>query len=133
MFYALSFYYGGCAIFFLRVALGALFIVHGWPKLKNLDAAAKSFDGMGFKPGRFFGTFAGLLEFIGGIAIVIGFLVSPIAVIFAVEFLVILIWRFSKNMPFVGGWELDLIIFAALIVLIVFGAGSYALTFSLNY
>src|ERR1700689_3118904 len=99
--------YSDTAQLILRIAFGALMIAHGWPKLRNLKATAVSFGQMGFKPGALFGGIAAFLEFFGGIAIILGFLTQPIALLFVIQFAVIIVWKITKKMPFVGGWELD--------------------------
>jgi putative oxidoreductase len=121
--------YDTWAVLFLRVVLGAVFIAHGWPKLRDLKQNAKNFDAMGFKPGKLFGTLAGLLEFFGGIAFILGILVTPIATLFMLEFVVIIVWKWLKRIAFTGagGWELDLIILAGVFVLFTLGAGAFAL------
>jgi putative oxidoreductase len=120
------FFYGGLGVFVLRVVLGAIFIVHGWPKIKNLKATAMNFGGMGFRPGIFWGTIVAVLEFAGGIALVLGAFTQAVAALFVLEFVVILIWRITKGNPFVHGWEFDLLILAALLVLFFNGGGSYS-------
>ncbi len=128
MFYPLLFIgYGSVAMLVLRVALGAIFIVHGWPKVSNLKKNAGVFDSMGFKPGAFWGTLAALLEFFGGIAFVLGLFVGSLAFLYAVQFAVILVWRIGKGDKFWSGWEFDLLIFAALLLFIGTGAGNFAI------
>ena len=97
---------GGCL--FLRVVFGAIMIVHGFPKLKNLKETGSNFANMGFRPGMFWGTLAALLESFGGLALILGIVTVPVAAFFVVEFLVIVIWKIGKHAPFVGGWEFDL-------------------------
>ena len=124
----LLFSYGSWAILILRLALGLILVAHGWPKIKDLKQNGANFNGMGFKPGMFWGTVAAVLEFFGGIAIIIGLYTIPFAFLLAGQFVVIIIWKWAKGMPLTGanGWELDLIILAALVVLIALGAGPYA-------
>jgi putative oxidoreductase len=126
--YPYLFYFGfaSIALLVLRVILGAIFIAHGWPKVSDLKKNGENFGHMGFKPGMFWGTIAALLEFIGGIAIVLGIATTFLSFFFAIEFITILVWRISKGHKFSGGWEFDLLIFAGLIVLIALGAGGFA-------
>ena len=42
----------------LRLAVGAILLVHGWPKLKDLKANGVNFEAMGFRPGPLWGTVA---------------------------------------------------------------------------
>jgi len=124
---SIFFFYGGLGVLALRLALGAIFIAHGWPKLKDLKKTAAGFNGMGFKPGGFWGTLVALLEFFGGIALVLGLYTQTFAALFALEFLTIIVWKLARRQPFVGGWEFDLIILAGLLVLAANGSGAYSL------
>lgn len=68
----------------LRVGFGGLFAAHGAQKLfgwfggTGWRATADGFTGMGYNPGELFGTLAGLTEFAGGIALLLG-LFTPLA------------------------------------------------------
>lgn len=124
------FFYGGFAVFVLRVSLAGILIAHGWTKLKSMRSTWAAFDGMGFKPGKLFGTLAMILEFFGGIALLFGFLVSFVSFFVVLQFLVITLWKIAKKAPFKGsnnGWEFDLLILAAALVLLSLGGGIYAL------
>ncbi|HUC02062.1 MAG TPA: DoxX family protein [Candidatus Paceibacterota bacterium] len=121
----LLFWYGGLGFVVPRIILGALLLVHGWSKVKDLKQNAKNFNGMGFKPGSLWGTIAALLEFFGGIGIVLGVWVPYICLFFMAEFIVILAWRWIKRMPFVGGWELDLLIFGFALTFFTLYGGFY--------
>ena len=125
--YPLLLGYGYPALFIVRLALGLILIVHGWPKISDVKKTGAAFDGMGFKPGIFWGLVAGVVEFFGGIAIVFGIFTGLVAFVVAVQFGVIIIWKLAKGMPFVGGWEFDLLIFAVAVMLMAYGAGHLAL------
>ena len=126
----LFYIYSDWAILVLRLALAAILIAHGWPKIKNLKATAQNFDGMGFKPGRFWGTVVAVAEFGGGILLLIGLFTQIAAFVLAIQFAVILIWKLRQKQKLVnmGGqsYELDLIIFAALLILMTVGSSFYA-------
>lgn len=127
--YPLYFLYDMWPVLLVRLALGIILIAHGWPKLRDLKTNAKNFDGMGFRPGRLFGTVAAILEFFGGIALILGIFTTEVAALLALQFIVILIWKWFKKTPLTGayGWELDLIILAALIAIFSLGAGAFSL------
>lgn len=125
--FPLYFLYDMWPVFIIRLALGIIFIAHGWPKIRDLKQTAKNFDAMGFRPGKFFGTVAALLEFCGGIAIILGLFTAAIAGLFALQFIVILFWKWIKKMPLVGGWEIDILILAAVVVLFSLGGGAFSL------
>ena len=59
----------------------------------------------------------------GGIGLLIGIFTPTIAALLALQFVTIIVWKLAKRQPFVGGWEFDLLIFAALLVLALNGAG----------
>lgn len=115
------------AVFILRIALALIFVAHGLPKLKDLKTVASNFNAMGFKPARFWATVVGLLEFCGGIFFLLGLFVQPVAFLLGIQFVVIMIWRLKTRQKLVGGFELDLILLAGLIVLAASGSSFYSL------
>lgn len=114
------------SLLLLRLVLGAIFLYHGWPKIRNLKATAESFKTMGFRPGFFWGAIVALAEFFGGVLFIAGFYVQFAAAILAIQFLVIIFWKLVKRMPFGGGLELDLLIFVSTLVLMTLGGGFYS-------
>jgi len=121
--------YSAQAIFVLRVILGVLLVVHGWPKIKNLKETQSNFSTMGFKPGVLWGTAAMVIEFFGGLAIILGILTQGVAVFVAAEMLITTIWKIKTGKGFIDGFELDLILFAAALALASLGSGAFALDF----
>jgi putative oxidoreductase len=112
----------------LRVAIGGLFIVHGYPKLgaQQRKQGAEWMKSMGL-PGGFI-LFGGVVEFFGGIAILLGVFTSIIASLFA-------LWMFSTTWlaagkmkkKFVGGYELDIILLLASLALAAIGSGIFSI------
>ncbi len=121
--------YSDWALFVLRLVFGFIFLAHGWPKLKSLKTTAKNFSAMGFKPGAFWGPLTAIVEFFGGLAVIFGFLMQLAALLFAVEFAVINVWKIAKRQPFIGNVELDLLLLAAALLLLVFGGGSFSVQY----
>ncbi len=115
------------ALFVLRVVVGTIFLAHGWPKIKDIRKTQAGFSAMGFRPGALWGTLIALLEPIGGLAIILGIYVQPLAVLFAIEMFVAMIWKIKQGKGFVDGYELDLILLAAALTLATLGAGAYSL------
>lgn len=115
------FIFSDWAFLILRVVLGAVMIYHGLPKLKNLKATGDGFSGMGFRPGGFWALVVGILEFVGGIMLVVGLLTQFVSIILAAQFLVILLkLKKFKNMK---EYEYDMVLFASLLVLATVGGG----------
>ena len=119
--------YSDWVLFFVRLVLGIVMVYYGWPKIKDLKSNAKDFDKMGFKPGMFWGTITALLEFIGGIAILVGFLAEAAAFFFAIQMVVGAIWKITKTDKTFINWSYNLQLLAMSLVLITFGAGPYTL------
>lgn len=111
----------------LRLALGLIFIVHGWPKVKNMKMTAHHFESMGFKPGNLWGTVVALVEFFGGIAVFFGFFAPIGALGIAMNMLVALFWKIGKGQGLIGGFELDLILLAAALAIVFMGSGAYSI------
>ena len=103
----------------LRIVVGALYIVHGWQKLiagGGGTAFAGGLAHMGFTPGVVWAWIVTVVEFGGGICLVLGVLVRPAAVLILIEMLVA-IAKVNARRGFYwtqGGWEMP-----ALLVLLV--------------
>ena len=119
------------AILALRLALGAIFLAHGWPKIKDLKRTGDNFTAMGFRPGALWGSVAAVVEFFGGIALVLGLFTQIASGLIVGEFATIIVWKLMRKQPFVGGSELDFLILAAALVLLTIGAGTFSLDRSL--
>lgn len=121
------FIYADFAVFILRIALGVILLTHGIPKLKDINGTAGWFDSIGFKPGKLWATVAGYAEVVGGAMLIAGFFTQLAALILAAQFATILTWRLKTKQKLVGGYELDLIMFAALLLVAAIGSSFYAL------
>lgn len=111
-------------IFLLRIGVGALFLVHGVDKLIHMDATFGFFGAIGLP--AFLAWVIAIIETLGGLALILGFFTRFAALLLA---FVMLGAYFSvkKSMPFMGGWELDFILFIANLALIAAGPGALAL------
>lgn len=119
--------FGEFALLAARLVYGAIFAVHGWPKIKNLKNNAQNFEMMGFKPGVFWGTIVAITEFFGGLLLIIGWFTQVAALLLAAEMTVAAIWKIKRGEKFAGGWEFDLILMAVGLVLATVGGGIYGL------
>ncbi len=112
----------------LRIAIGGLFIVHGYPKLgaQQRKQGAEWMKSMGL-PGGFI-LFGGIVEFFGGIAILLGVFTSIIASLFAL-WMLSTTWLAAGKMKkkFVGGYELDIILLLASLALAAIGGGIFSI------
>lgn len=122
----LFFMFSDWALLALRIVLGIILVVHGLPKIKDLKGTAKSFKKMGFKPGAFWSTVVSILEFAGGVFLILGFLTQVISFLLFLQFLVVL-FVLKRHSKFKGEVEFDLLILAGLLVLITMGGGALSL------
>ena len=121
------FSYADWGVLLLRVIFGLIFLVHGWPKLKNLKGTQAWFDSMGFKPGVFWGTLVALLEVVGGLLLMAGLFTQIVAILFAMQMFVITIWKMRLGQKLAGGYELDLILLGVAVAFALNGGGAITL------
>ena len=114
----------------LRIALGAVFIYHGYLKLFTGNfpgGTAGFFASLGIPLPTFFAIIVSLLEFFGGIALLLGLMTRYTSVLLAVNMLVALLLVHLPNGFLVpGGIEFVLTLFAGLLTLDLIGAGKYS-------
>ena len=110
----------------LRVAVATIFIRHGAQKLFVFGFAGVTgaFTHMGVPFPGLMGPLIGLLEFFGGIALVIGLLTRLVALGFVCDMLgAILLVLLKKGF---SGFELEFLLLGSSLALILTGAGTYS-------
>lgn len=125
----------GFAAFALRLPIGLTFMAHGAQKLfawfggYGLEGTGQWMASIGLEPGYFMALMAGGAEFFGGLALVLGFLVRPAALVLAVTMLVAIFSVHFVNGLFMSnnGYEFALALLAVTVSLVVSGAGSLSL------
>ncbi len=115
------------ALFLLRVIVASIFLAHGVPKLRNLKQTWQNFEGMGFWPGKFWGTLIAFLEGVGGLSLLFGFFVQWIGLVLALEMIVATGWRLKNKHTFVDGYEFDVLLIVASLILATMDGGAFAL------
>ena len=119
------------AILPLRIVLGIVFIVHGQAKLWNLEGTAGFFSNLGIPLPAVFALAIGLLEFVGGIALLAGFVTRYAAGLLAINMLAALLLVHLKNGFVVSaqavGYEFVLTLLAASLTIALAGAGPLSL------
>ena len=123
--------YREVGLLILRVGLGALFILHGWPKITGGPAGwtdlgnAMANLGVTFAP-VVWGFMAALTEFGGGICLILGLATRPAALLLAFNMLVAATYHLHAGDGIMGASHAieDGVAFLALVVL---GPGKYSI------
>jgi putative oxidoreductase len=124
----------GAGALALRVPVGIIFAAHGAQKLfgwfggYGLEGTGQFFGSIGLDPGYLMALLAGLVEFFGGLALVLGLLVRPAAAALAFAMLVAVFGVHVGKGFFVdkGGYEYALALLAASVSLLFTGGGRLA-------
>ncbi|WP_298718057.1 DoxX family protein [uncultured Oceanisphaera sp.] len=126
---------GGYAALVLRVPVGLILAAHGAQKLfgwfggYGLEGTGQWLASIGLAPGYLMALLAGGAEFFGGLALVLGLLTRPAALVSAFTMLVAIFAVHIGNGLFMSnnGYEYALALFAVTLALAVQGAGRFAL------
>jgi putative oxidoreductase len=115
----------------LRIPAGIIFAAHGAQKLfawfggYGLEGTGQFMVSQGIEPGYLMALVTGSAEFFGGIALIIGLLVRPVAAILAFIMLVAGLVVHSAAGLFLsnGGFEFALALFSMTLALALLGGG----------
>lgn len=119
----------------LRIAIGLVFLLHGLSKFGvlgdgNLQQTGAMFTGMNMPLPSVTAPLVATIEVIGGVALLLGFGTRfasiPLVVIMLVAIFAVKLPN-GLNPVGRGGYELDLVILAGLLVLLLLGSGPLAL------
>jgi putative oxidoreductase len=120
---------GSLVILVGRVLLSILFILSGFAKLTAISGTAQWFGSIGLPLPTAVAVIAGLIEFLGGLAILVGFKTRIVAVVMAIFTLAattiahldfsdqMQLLMLQKNLGLTGGF----------VLLAVLGAGAYSI------
>ena len=118
----------------LRIPAAIIFIAHGAQKLfawfggYGLEGTGQWMASIGLEPGYQMALLAGSAEFFGGIALLIGLMVRPAALMLAVTMLVAIFSVHFVNGLFISanGYEFALALLAISVALMISGAGKFS-------
>ncbi|HEX2792617.1 MAG TPA: DoxX family protein [Candidatus Paceibacterota bacterium] len=117
------------APFALRIAVGLVFVMHGWMKLQGgLPGVTGMLGGIGFPMPEAFAVLLIAAELAGGILLILGAFTTWAALVLTVVSFIALVTVHIANGFFVnqGGYEFILLILAVCISLMVTGAGKWS-------
>ncbi len=125
-------YYIELGLTFIRVAVGAIFMIHGWGKLSGGVATWQWMGsqmanlGITFLP-VFWGFLGMLTELGGGVCLVLGLGTRVVASALAFMMIVALSYHITKGDTFNDVWSHAFTLFFVFIGLAVAGSGKYSL------
>jgi putative oxidoreductase len=118
----------------LRLAVGASFVAHGAQKLfgvwggGGLSGTAAYFSQLGIEPAYPLAVVAGTVEFAGGLLLILGALTLFASLALVVD-MVVAVWKVHLVHGFfasANGYELNLMVIAALVCLMLTGPGAFS-------
>lgn len=116
------------APFLLRLALGLIFLVHGLMKFFHMAGSIATFTKLGIPLPVLAVPAIAVLETLGGIVLLLGLgkATRVLALLLAIEMLGAFLVA-KRTAGFVGGYEFEFLLFAALLALVLSGQGRPAL------
>ncbi|QXJ25557.1 DoxX family protein [Actinomadura graeca] len=113
-----------------RLALGVVFIAHGWQKLDDMGHAGVTamFDGLGIPMPGVAAAFSTWVELVGGIALIAGVLLPVVGLLLAVDMAGAFWFVHMDKGLFAdkGGYELVLALGALAVLLALAGGGRFS-------
>lgn len=123
--------YPDAALLLVRLALGTVFIVHGWPKISTPSTAIGMAAKLGYEPAALFGIALAAIEFGGGLLLLLG-LATRVAALLIASTQIVAVKEVHWRCGYLGtegcrGFELNFILLCGLAALMLAEAGAYAL------
>jgi putative oxidoreductase len=124
----------GLGLFALRVVIGVVFLMHGLGKLVGPPFAGVGIDGtigfftqLGIPMASVAAWGVGLVETLGGLALILGAGLPIVPLLLAIDMTVaVLALKFKLHKGFAGGYELELTLLAGAVCLMLAGPGILA-------
>ncbi|GMM67003.1 DoxX family protein [Alteromonas sp. MTD1] len=118
----------------LRIPVGIILTAHGSQKLfawfggYGLEGTGQWMESIGLAPGFLIALLAGSAEFFGGIALLLGFLTRPAAIVSAFTMIIAIFSVHFSNGLFMSnnGYEFALTLLAVNVALAIQGGGKYS-------
>jgi putative oxidoreductase len=111
----------------LRIGVGIIFIYAGWGKLTGIEGTATFFGSVGIPMAEIMAWVVAIVEFVGGIMILLGLRIQIPALLLAFVMLIAIITTKIGGENVFRAMRLDLMLLLANLALVIMGSGRYAL------
>ena len=119
------------AAFFMRLAVGGVFLVHGIAKFEHgIGATAHMLSGLGFPFATIFAVVLIAIETIGALCVLLGILTRAWAAVMAVEMAVAIL---AVKLRMGGNFELEALLLAGAVTLVALGDGPLSIAVRLKH
>lgn len=105
----------------LRLGVGVAFLAHGLQKLGNMDMVVGFFAQLGMP--AFLAWFVAIVETLAGAALILGLWTCVAGSLVAI-IMVVAVLTAKRSAPFIGGWEIDFILFMSAVAAALLGPGA---------
>ncbi len=122
--------YSDLALLLLRIGVGIIFIVAGWGKLTGIEGTIGFFDGLGIPMPGIMAWIVAIVEFFGGIMVLLGAYAKIPYLLLAIIMVVALFT--TKLGGEVSAARLDLMLLFASLALFMLGSGRYSVDYKLD-
>ena len=109
----------------LRLAVGIVFVAHGWAKFADMASTIGFFGQLGMP--AILAYVVAAVELLGGLALVVGIYTDLAALLLTIVMAVALVYvkMVTLKMGLLGGYEFDLVLLAATLTIMFIGPGKH--------
>jgi putative oxidoreductase len=111
----------------LRIGIGLIFIYAGWGKLTGIEGTQEFFGNIGIPLAGIMAWVVAVVEFVGGIMVLVGFRIQIPALLLAFIMVVAILTTKVGGEDVFRGMRLDLLLLLTSLALVITGSGKYAL------
>ncbi len=111
----------------LRIGVGLIFIHAGWGKLTGIEGTQQFFGGIGIPMAGIMAWVVAVVEFVGGIMVLVGFKIQLPALLLAFIMVVAIITTKLGGEDVFRAMRLDLLLLLTSLSLVISGSGKYGL------
>ncbi len=122
--------YSDLALLLLRIGVGIIFIVAGWGKLTGIEGTIGFFDGLGIPMPGIMAWIVAIVEFFGGIMVLLG-AYAKIPYLLLAIIMVVALFTTKLGGEFSAA-RLDLMLLFASLALFMLGSGRYSVDYKLD-